>query len=78
MNCPAEIYQSSTRPTGACPSSIRSKPGLLELEYPFQDKVIGEPTADAFAWALSTVFAGQAVGIKEVQRRHLAGQLYGL
>jgi hypothetical protein len=44
--------------------------GLPELEFPFQNKVIGAPTVDAFAWAQrdfsSTVFAGQAVGVKEV------------
>jgi transposase InsO family protein len=62
MNCPAEVYTPSTRPYR----------GLQELNYPFHDKTIhvtccGRICLHRKKINLSTVFAGQAVGIKEVE-----------
>jgi putative transposase len=61
MECPAELYRPSTR----------IYQGLPDIDYPLHDRVIvvirfgriclGEKTIN-----FSTVFAGQAVGIKEV------------
>jgi Integrase core domain len=73
MRCPAEVYTPS-------PSPYR---GLPELDYPFHDKTIhvtccGRICLHRKKINLSTVFAGQAVGIKEVEEGILAGQLYEL
>jgi len=62
MKCPVEIYTPSSRPYR----------GLPELEYPFHDKTIhvrccGRICLHRKKINLSTVFAGQAVGIKEVE-----------
>ena len=62
MKCPAEIYTPSTR----------LYRGLPELDYPFHDKTIcvtccGRICLHRKKINLSTVFAGQAVGIKEVE-----------
>jgi hypothetical protein len=62
MNCPAEVYTPSTRPYR----------GLQELHYPFHDKTIHVTCCGRICLYrkkinLSTVFAGQAVGIKEVE-----------
>jgi hypothetical protein len=62
MTCPAEVYTPSTRPY--C--------GLPELAYPFHDRVIrvtncGRICLHRKKINLSTVFAGQALGIKEVE-----------
>jgi hypothetical protein len=62
MKCPAEVY---TPPT-------RNYRGLPELEYPFHDSTIhvthcGRLCLHRKKINLSTVFAGQAVGIKEVE-----------
>jgi putative transposase len=61
MKCPAEVYQPSTRPYQ----------GLPDLDYPFHDKTIvvtncGRLCLGSKKINLSTVFAGQAVGIKEI------------
>jgi putative transposase len=61
MKCPAEVYQSSTR----------DYQGLPDIDYPFHDKVIvltncGRICLGRTKINFSTVFAGQAVGIKEV------------
>ena len=61
MKCPAEIYQPSPRPYT----------GLPDLDYPFHDKTIvvtrcGRICMGKLKINFSTVFAGQAVGIKEV------------
>jgi len=61
MKYPAELYQPSARPYG----------GLSELEYPFHDRTItvtrcGRICLGSRKINLSTVFAGQNVGIKEV------------
>ena len=61
MKYPAELYQSSPRPYR----------GLGELEYPFHDRTItvtqcGRICIGRRKINLSTVFAGQNVGIKEV------------
>jgi transposase InsO family protein len=62
MKCPAEVYTSSTRPYR----------GLTELDYPFHDKTIHVTSCERICLHrkkinLSLVFAGQAVGIKEVE-----------
>src|SRR5436309_6555692 len=62
MKCPAEVYTPAIRRYG----------GLPELAYPFHDRVIhvtncGRICLHRKKINLSTVFAGQAVGIKEVE-----------
>jgi putative transposase len=61
MRCPAERYAPSTR---------RYK-GLPDLDYPFHDKIVTVTTCGRIRFNrekinLSTVFAGQRVGIKPV------------
>ncbi len=61
MKCPAEVYQLSTRPYK----------GLPDIDYPFHDKIIVVANCGRICLGhnkinFSTVFAGQAVGIKEV------------
>ena len=62
MRCPAEVYRPSPRPYT----------GLPDLEYPLHDKTIvvtrcGRICLGKKKINFSQVFAGQAVGIKEVQ-----------
>jgi len=62
MKCPAEVYTPAIRRYG----------GLPELVYPFHDRVIhvtncGRICLHRKKINLSTVFAGQALGIKEVE-----------
>jgi Integrase core domain len=62
MRCPAEVYT----------PSVRQYRGLPELDYPFHDKTIhvtnrGRICLHRKKINLSTVFAGQGVGIKEVE-----------
>ena len=64
MQYPAERYKQSPRPYQ----------GLGELEYPFHDKTITVTSCGRICYNgqkvnLSTVFAGQKVGIKEVADR---------
>ena len=61
MQCPAEVYQPSTH----------AYTGLLDIDYPLHDKTIvvtrcGRICLGKKKINFSTVFAGQAVGIKEV------------
>src|SRR5713101_2819299 len=61
MKCPAEVYQPSPRPYT----------GLPDIDYPFHDKTIvvtrcGRICLGKKKINFSQVFAGQAVGIKEV------------
>jgi hypothetical protein len=61
MKCPAEVYQPSTR----------AYKGLPDIDYPFHDKIIIVTNCGRICLGhkkinFSTVFAGQAVGIKEV------------
>jgi putative transposase len=61
MRCPAEIYTRSPRPYR----------GLPELDYPFHDKIVTVTTCGRICFNqqkvnLSTVFAGQMVGISQV------------
>jgi transposase InsO family protein len=61
MKCPAEVYQPSPRPYT----------GLPDIDYPFHDKVVVVTNCGRICLGnkkinFSTVFAGQAVGIKEV------------
>jgi putative transposase len=61
MKCPAEVYQPSTRPYT----------GLPDIDYPLHDKTIvvtryGRICLGRKKINFSQVFAGQAVGIKEV------------
>ena len=61
MKCPAEVYQPSPRPDQ----------GLPDIDYPLHDKIIvvtncGRICLGSKKINFSTVFAGQAVGIKEV------------
>lgn len=62
MKCPAEVYRPSTR----------AYQGLPEIAYPFHDRTIhvtccGRICLHRKKINLSTVFAGQAVGLKEVE-----------
>jgi hypothetical protein len=62
MKCPADVYTASTRPYQ----------GLPDIDYPFHDRTIvvshcGRICLSRKKINFSTVFAGQAVGIKEVQ-----------
>jgi putative transposase len=62
MKCPAEVYRPSTR----------QYKGLPDIDYPFHDRIIvvthcGRICLGTKKINFSTVFAGQAVGIKEVQ-----------
>jgi transposase InsO family protein len=62
MKCPAEVYRPSPR----------RYQGLPELDYPFHDRTIHVTSCGRICLHrkkinLSTVFAGQAVGIKEVE-----------
>jgi putative transposase len=61
MRCPAQLYRPSPRPYQ----------GLPELDYPFHDKAIIVTTCGRICFNrqkinLSQVFAGQKVGIKQV------------
>jgi putative transposase len=61
MRCPAELYSPSPRPYL----------GLPELDYPFHDKAVTVTTCGRICFNrqrvnLSTVFAGQMVGISQV------------
>jgi putative transposase len=61
MCCPAERYAPSTRPYT----------GLPDLDYPFHDQTVTVTTCGRICFNrrkinLSTVFAGQSVGIKQV------------
>src|ERR1700716_3780421 len=61
MKCPAEVYQPATR----------TYKGLPDVDYPFHDKVIVVTNCGRICLGhtkinFSQVFAGQAVGIKEV------------
>ncbi len=61
MKYPAELYEPSIRPYR----------GLTDLEYPFHDKTIAVTQCGRICFGrqkinLSTVFAGQKVGVKEV------------
>lgn len=61
MKYPAELYKTSPRPYT----------GLTELDYPFHDKTItitqcGRICIGRRKINLSTVFAGQNVGVKQV------------
>jgi putative transposase len=60
MRCPAQLYRRSTRVYN----------GLPELDYPFHDKAVTVTTCGRICFNrrkinLSTVFAGQTVGIKQ-------------
>jgi putative transposase len=62
MDCPAERYTPSTRPYT----------GLPELDYPFHDKAVTVTTCGRICYNrkkinLSLVFAGQTVGIKQIE-----------
>ncbi len=62
MKCPAEVYQ----------PSARAYTGLPNIDYPFHDKTVvvtrcGRICLGSKKINSSQVFAGQAVGIKEVQ-----------
>src|SRR5262249_10172697 len=61
MKCPAKVYQPSLRPYT----------GLPDIDYPFHDKTIVVTRCGGICLGnkkinFSQVFAGQAVGIKEV------------
>jgi len=54
------------------PPSIRAYKGLPDIDYPFHDKVIVVTNCGRISLGnkkinFSTAFAGQAVGIKEIQ-----------
>jgi len=64
MRYPAELYQPSARPYH----------GLDPLEYPFHDRTVAVTMCGRVCFAtrkinLSTVFAGQNVGVKEVDEK---------
>jgi len=58
-------------PWKECGRSTRSYRGLPNLEYPFHDKIVTVTTCGRICYErrkvnLSTVFAGQKVGIRQV------------
>jgi putative transposase len=62
MRCPAELYSPSLRPYS----------GLPDLNYPFHDKAVTVTTCGRICFNrrkinLSQVFAGQTIGIKQVE-----------
>ena len=64
MKCPAEVYQPSSRPYK----------GLPDIDYPMHDKIVVVTNCGRIClgnkkinFSIVIVFAGQAVGIKEVQ-----------
>jgi putative transposase len=62
MKCPAEVYQPSTR----------TYQGLPDIDCPFHDKIVVVTNCGRICFGrkkinFSTVFAGRAVGLKEVQ-----------
>lgn len=62
MRCPTELYEASPRPYE----------GLIPVEYPFHDKIVTITTCGRVCTQrkkihLSTVLAGQDVGIKQVE-----------
>ena len=64
MKCPGDIYQPSTR----------AYQGLKDLEYPFHDRTITVTTCGRICYKkmkvnFSQVFAGQDVGIKQVENK---------
>jgi putative transposase len=64
MKYPAELYEPSPRPYR----------GLTDLEYPFHDKTFTVTRCGRICFGrqkvnLSTVFAGQNVGVKEVSEK---------
>ena len=64
MRCPAELYVPSARPYR----------GLEELDYPFHDRTVIVTRCGRICFGrrkinLSTVFAGQKIGIREVADR---------
>jgi putative transposase len=73
MRYPAEGYVSSTRPYT----------GLPNVDYPFHDRTSTVTTCGRICFNrqkinLSTVFAGQTVGIKQVSEQIWLVSLYGL
>ena len=73
MRVPAELYAPSSRPYT----------GLPDVEYPFHDKDILVTACGRICMMrkkinVSTVLAGQRLGIKESRRRHLARLLHAL
>ena len=73
MQCPAEVYQPSPRPYT----------GLPDIDYPFHDKTIVVTRCRRICLGskkinFRQVFAGQAVGIKEVHDDILVGQFYAV
>jgi len=68
MKCHADVYQASTRPYQ----------GLPDIDYPFHDRTIvvrhcGRICLGRKKINVSQVFAGQAVGIKELQDDMFSG-----
>jgi putative transposase len=64
MRCPAELYRTSAHPYR----------GLPELDYPFHDRVITVTRCGRVCFGnrkinLSVAFAGQNVGIKQIEDR---------
>jgi putative transposase len=64
MQCPAERYVAASRPYR----------GLEEIDYPFHDKTITVTSCGRICYNqqkvnFSTVFAGQNVGIKQIDDR---------
>jgi putative transposase len=64
MRCPAELYCASPRPYS----------GLPDLEYPFHDRTVtvtrcGRICIGALKINLSQAFAGQRVGVKQVEEK---------
>jgi len=73
MKCPAEVYQPFPRPYT----------GLPDIDYPFHDKVVVVTNCGRICLGnkkinFSTVFAGQAVGIKQVHDDIWLVSFYGL
>ena len=73
MKVPDEIYAPSTRPYN----------GLPDVEYPLHDRDILVTSCERICMHrkkinISTVLAGQKLGIKEMDEKHLARNLHAL
>ena len=73
MRCPAERYAPQPAPIRACPSST-----IRSTTRPSPSPRCGRICFNRQKINLSQVFAGQSVGIKQVDERILARQLHAL
>ena len=80
---PHQALDMRTRPSAIAPST-RPYRGLPDLDYPFHDKTVTVTTCGRICFnrqkdqSQPVVFAGQNVGIKQVERGYLARHLHAL